>query len=106
MYEAHNKLDNHMDMILGGIVTNESLYLRIADGAGNWGVGRAVGSGGAGAAAWGGTVMVAVGACAVCCRRRRPLESRLRARDVRATAPCRATCGCARSAVICALSVW
>jgi hypothetical protein len=31
MYETYNKLDNHMDMLLGGIVTNESLYLRIAD---------------------------------------------------------------------------
>jgi hypothetical protein len=31
MYEAHNKLDNHMDLLYGGLVTNESLYLRIAD---------------------------------------------------------------------------
>ena len=31
MYEAHNKLDNHMELLLGGLVTNESLYLRIAD---------------------------------------------------------------------------
>jgi len=31
MYETHNKLDNHMDLLLGGLVTNESLYLRIAD---------------------------------------------------------------------------
>jgi len=31
MYEVHNKLDNHMDLLLGGLVTNESLYLRIAD---------------------------------------------------------------------------
>jgi len=30
-YETHNKLDNHMDLLLGGLVTNESLYLRIAD---------------------------------------------------------------------------
>ncbi len=29
MYEAHNRLDNHMDLLLGGLVTNESLYLRI-----------------------------------------------------------------------------
>lgn len=31
-YETHNKLDNHMDLLLGGLVTNESLYLRLADG--------------------------------------------------------------------------
>lgn len=31
MYEVHNKLDNHMALLLGGLVTNESLYLRIAD---------------------------------------------------------------------------
>ena len=31
MYETHNKLDNHMDLLLGGLVTNESLYLRLAD---------------------------------------------------------------------------
>ena len=30
-YETHNRLDNFMDLILGGLVTNESLYLRIAD---------------------------------------------------------------------------
>ena len=30
-YQSHNKLDNHMDMLLGGLVTNESLYLRLAD---------------------------------------------------------------------------
>ena len=30
-YETHNKLDNHMDLLLGGLVTNESLYLRLAD---------------------------------------------------------------------------
>jgi hypothetical protein len=30
-YEAHNALDNHTDLLLGGLVTNESLYLRLAD---------------------------------------------------------------------------
>mmetsp|Transcript_64461 Transcript_64461/g.171886 ORF Transcript_64461/g.171886 Transcript_64461/m.171886 type:complete len:483 (+) Transcript_64461:1224-2672(+) len=30
-YEVHNRLDNHMDCLLGGLVTNESLYLRLAD---------------------------------------------------------------------------
>mmetsp|Transcript_38853 Transcript_38853/g.89223 ORF Transcript_38853/g.89223 Transcript_38853/m.89223 type:complete len:715 (-) Transcript_38853:368-2512(-) len=30
-YEVHNQLDNHMDVLLGGLVTNESLYLRLAD---------------------------------------------------------------------------
>ncbi len=30
-YETHNKLDNHMDLLYGGLVTNESLYLRMAD---------------------------------------------------------------------------
>uniref|UniRef100_A0A7S3ERY1 ATP-dependent RNA helicase Ski2/MTR4 C-terminal domain-containing protein n=1 Tax=Haptolina ericina TaxID=156174 RepID=A0A7S3ERY1_9EUKA len=30
-YLVHNKLDNHMDLLLGGLVTNESLYLRLAD---------------------------------------------------------------------------
>ena len=29
MYETHNKLDNHMDMLYGGLVNNESLYLRM-----------------------------------------------------------------------------
>ena len=29
-YEVHNKLDHHTDLLLGGLVTNESLYLRIA----------------------------------------------------------------------------
>jgi hypothetical protein len=27
-YEVHNRLDHHMDLLLGGLVTNESLYLR------------------------------------------------------------------------------
>jgi len=31
MFEAHNKLDNFMDLLMGGLVTNESLYLRLAD---------------------------------------------------------------------------
>ena len=31
MYEAYNSVDNHMALLLGGLVTNESLYLRIAD---------------------------------------------------------------------------
>ena len=26
-YEVHNRCDNHMDALLGGLVTNESLYL-------------------------------------------------------------------------------
>ena len=30
-YEVHNMLDNHMDALMGGLVTNESLYLRLAD---------------------------------------------------------------------------
>lgn len=30
-YEVYNRLDNHMDLLLGGLVTNESLYLRLAD---------------------------------------------------------------------------
>ena len=30
-YELHNALDNHTDLLLGGLVTNESLYLRLAD---------------------------------------------------------------------------
>ena len=30
-YEVHNKLDNHMELLFGGLVTNESLYLRMAD---------------------------------------------------------------------------
>jgi len=30
-YLVHNKLDNHMDLLLGGLVTNESLYLRLAE---------------------------------------------------------------------------
>ena len=29
-YEVHNRLDHHTDLLLGGLVTNESLYLRIA----------------------------------------------------------------------------
>mmetsp|Transcript_89495 Transcript_89495/g.255608 ORF Transcript_89495/g.255608 Transcript_89495/m.255608 type:complete len:145 (+) Transcript_89495:1549-1983(+) len=29
-YEVHNRLDNHMDALLGGLVTNESLYLKMA----------------------------------------------------------------------------
>ena len=31
LYETHNKLDGHMDLLYGGLVTNESLYLRMAD---------------------------------------------------------------------------
>ena len=31
-YEVFNKLDHHTDLLLGGLVTNESLYLRLADG--------------------------------------------------------------------------
>lgn len=31
-YETHNALDGHMDALLGGLVTNESLYLRIGYG--------------------------------------------------------------------------
>ena len=30
-YEGHNALDNHTDLLLGGLVTNESLYLRLAE---------------------------------------------------------------------------
>ena len=30
-YETHNALDNHTDLLLGGLVTNESLYLSLAD---------------------------------------------------------------------------
>ena len=30
-YELYNKLDNTTDLLLGGLVTNESLYLRLAD---------------------------------------------------------------------------
>ena len=30
-YEAHNKLDNHLETLLGGLVTNESLYLSMAN---------------------------------------------------------------------------
>ena len=30
-YELHNELDHHMELLLGGLVTNESLYLRLAD---------------------------------------------------------------------------
>jgi len=30
-YETHNRLDNHADALLHGLVTNESLYLRIDD---------------------------------------------------------------------------
>uniref|UniRef100_A0A7S0LTH6 ATP-dependent RNA helicase Ski2/MTR4 C-terminal domain-containing protein n=1 Tax=Coccolithus braarudii TaxID=221442 RepID=A0A7S0LTH6_9EUKA len=30
-YEAYNKLDHHTDLLLGGLVTNESLYLRMGD---------------------------------------------------------------------------
>ena len=29
-FELHNKLDNHLDKLLGGLVTNESLYLSMA----------------------------------------------------------------------------
>jgi len=31
-YETHNRLDHHTDLLLGGLVTNESLYLRIGSG--------------------------------------------------------------------------
>ena len=30
-YEVHNRLDNHHDALLGGLVTNESLYLALAE---------------------------------------------------------------------------
>jgi len=30
-YEVHNRLDNHHDALLGGLVTNESLYLAMVD---------------------------------------------------------------------------
>ena len=30
-YEAYNRLDGHMDRLYGGLVTNESLYLRMDD---------------------------------------------------------------------------
>ena len=30
-YETHNRLDHHTDLLLGGLVTNESLYLRLAE---------------------------------------------------------------------------
>lgn len=30
-YDTYNKLDNHTDLLLGGLVTNESLYLRLAE---------------------------------------------------------------------------
>lgn len=30
-YEVHNRLDNHQETLLGGLVTNESLYLSMAD---------------------------------------------------------------------------
>ncbi|KAJ1630726.1 hypothetical protein T492DRAFT_1001400, partial [Pavlovales sp. CCMP2436] len=30
-YELHARLDHHMEMLLGGLVTNESLYLRMGD---------------------------------------------------------------------------
>jgi len=30
-YEVHNRLDNHHDALLGGLVTNVSLYLAMAD---------------------------------------------------------------------------
>ena len=30
-YEVYNTLDGHMDRLYGGLVTNESLYLRMAD---------------------------------------------------------------------------
>lgn len=29
-FEVHNKLDDHLDKLLGGLVTNESLYLSMA----------------------------------------------------------------------------
>ena len=29
-FEVHNALDNHLDKLLGGLVTNESLYLALA----------------------------------------------------------------------------
>ncbi len=31
MHEVHNRLDNHHDKLLGGLVTNVSLYLAMAD---------------------------------------------------------------------------
>ena len=30
-FELFNRLDHHTDLLLGGLVTNESLYLRLAD---------------------------------------------------------------------------
>jgi len=30
-YEVHNRLDNHHEGLLGGLVTNESLYLALAE---------------------------------------------------------------------------
>ena len=30
-YETHNRLDAHMELLLGGLVTNESLYLHLVD---------------------------------------------------------------------------
>jgi len=30
-YELYNRLDHHTDLLLGGLVTNESLYLTMAD---------------------------------------------------------------------------
>jgi hypothetical protein len=30
-YEVHNRLDHHMELLIGGLVTNESLYLRMGD---------------------------------------------------------------------------
>jgi hypothetical protein len=30
-YEVHNRLDNHHEALLGGLVTNESLYLALAE---------------------------------------------------------------------------
>jgi len=32
-YEVHNRLDNHHEALLGGLVTNVSLYLAMADAA-------------------------------------------------------------------------
>lgn len=28
-FEVHNKLDNHLDKLVGGLVTNDSLYLNM-----------------------------------------------------------------------------
>ena len=33
-FELFNRLDHHTDLLLGGLVTNESLYLRLAESSG------------------------------------------------------------------------